>query len=230
MKTALNTPQIRSYLEQHGMTEVFSEELLGHMVLTTFERGEAIAPLNEPLAHFYLLMKGKVKIYSLQENGKKVLIRFYRPMSIIGDLEYISDYPVKAVVEALESTTLISIPMDVLRAHTLDCPRFLRFVISNLSQKLFTWSNMAGLNLVYPLENRVASYLVSISELSDQNRLDEIRVTSLEEMADMLCSSYRHLHRILESFEARGIIARNRSNIRIIDFEQLKSLSVGIFE
>ncbi len=230
MKTALNTPLIRQCLDQYNMTEVFSEELIRQMVLTTFERGEAIAPLNEPLANFYLLMKGKVKIYSLQENGKKILIRFYRPMSIIGDLEYISDYPVKAVVEALETTTLISIPMAVLRAHTLDCPKFLRFVISNLSQKLFTWSNMAGLNLVYPLENRVASYLVSISELSDQNRLDEIRVTSLEEMADLLCSSYRHLHRILESFEAQGIIARNRSNIRIIDFEKLKSLSVGIFE
>jgi CRP-like cAMP-binding protein len=120
--------------------------------------------------------------------------------------------------------------MDILRDHTRECPQFLRFIITNLSQKLFTWSNMAGLNLVYPLENRVASYLVSVSELSDQNRLEEIRVNSLEEMADLLCSSYRHLHRILEAFEKDGIIARNRSKIRILDFERLKSLSVGIFE
>lgn len=230
MKTTLNPQKIQAYLEHYQMTDVFSEDLIRQMTLSTFERGEALAPLNEPLAHFYLLVAGKLKIYSLQENGKKVLIRFYRPMSVIGDLEYISNYPVKAVVEALESTTLISISMETLRAHTLNCPKFLQFVISNLSQKLFTWSNMAGLNLVYPLENRVASYLVSISELSDQNRLDEIRVTSLEEMADLLCSSYRHLHRILEDFETKGIISRNRSNIRIIDFDKLKSLSVGIFE
>lgn len=230
MRTTLNRSQIHAYLEKYHMTEVFSEALIDLMTLSTFDRGEAIAPLNEPLSSFHLLVEGKVKIYSLQENGKKVLIRFYRPMSVIGDLEYISNYPVKCVVEALETTTLITIPMDVLRTHTLECTKFLRFVIGTLSQKLFTWSNMAGLNLVYPLENRVASYLVSISDLSDQNRLDEIRVTSLEEMADLLCSSYRHLHRILESFEAQGIIARNRSNIRIIDFDKLQSLSVGIFE
>lgn len=230
MKTAVNIPLAQSYLERYQMTDVFSEELIHRMVLSTFERGESIAPLNEPLEAFHLLVEGKLKVYSLQENGKKVLIRFYRPMSVIGDLEFLSDYPVKAVVEALEPSMLITIPMEILRAHTLECPKFLRFVIANLSQKLFTWSNMAGLNLVYPLENRVASYLVSISELSDENRLDEIRVTSLEEMADLLCSSYRHLHRILEAFESAGIISRTRSNIRILDFEKLKSLAVGIFE
>lgn len=230
MKSAMNLPVITGYLEKYQMTEVFSESLIEHMTLTTYERGESIAPLNEPLTHFHLLVEGKVKIYSLQENGKKVLIRFYRPMSVIGDLEFISDYPVKCVVEALEVTTLITVPMAVIRAHALECPLFLRFIISTLSQKLYTWSNMAGLNLVYPLENRVASYLVSISEISSQNRLDELRVTSLEEMADLLCSSYRHLHRILESFESQGIISRHRSKIRILDFDKLKSLSVGIFE
>lgn len=230
MRTTINPQQIHAYLEQYRMTDVFSEDLISEMLLTTFERGEAIAPLNEPLMNFHLLVEGKLKIYSLQENGKKVLIRFYRPMSIIGDLEYLSDYPVKAVVETLETSTMITIPMETLRKHTRDCPKFLRFIIAHLSQKLFTWSNMAGLNLVYPLENRVASYLVSISELSDKNRLEEIRVSSLEEMADLLCSSYRHLHRILEAFEAEEIISRNRSKIRILDFEKLKSLSVGIFE
>lgn len=230
MKSAVNPQMIRDYLEQYQMMDIFSDDLISHMVLSTFSRGENIAQLNEPLTSFHLLVEGKLKIYTLQENGKKVLIRFYRPMSVIGDLEFVSDYPVKAVVEALETSVLISIPMDILRSRTYECPKFLRFVIANLSQKLSTWSNMAGLNLVYPLENRVASYLVSISELSDSNRLDEIRVTSLEEMADLLCSSYRHLHRILEGFQAQGIISRHRSNIRILDFERLKSLSVGIFE
>lgn len=230
MKTLVNPTAVKKYLEAYSMTEIFAAPLMEQMTLSVFERGESIAPLNEPLAHFHLLVEGKVKIYTLQENGKKVLIRFYRPMSVIGDLEYLSDYPVRAVVEALEQTTLITIPMAVLRENTLDCHRFLRFVIGTLSQKLYTWSNMAGLNLVYPLENRVASYLVSITEISDENRLDEIRVNSLEEMADLLCSSYRHLHRILESFEAQGIISRKRSKIRILDFEKLKALSVGIFE
>lgn len=230
MKSNHDSRLVRHWLDLYDMADIFNDELIDEMTLSLYERGEAIAPLNEPLKNFHLLVSGKVKIYSLQENGKKVLIRFYRPMSVIGDLEYLSDYPVKAVVETLEPTTLITIPMDTLRAHTGECPKFLRFIITNLSQKLFTWSNMAGLNLVYPLENRVASYLVSISELSDSRRLDEIRVNSLEEMADMLCSSYRHLHRILEAFEAKGIISRQRSNIRILDFDGLKALSVGIFE
>lgn len=230
MRTDVNPSQVWNWLKQYQLCDIFEEELIRNMTLSTFDRGEVLAPLGEPLAHFHLLVEGKLKIYSLQENGKKVLIRFYRPMNVVGDLEFVSDYPVKAVVEALETSTLITLPMSLLREKAGSCPKLLRFLVGSLSQKLYTWSNMAGLNLVYPLENRVASYLVSISELSDQNRLDELRVTSLEEMADLLCSSYRHLHRILCAFEAQGILARNRSNIRILDFNRLKELSVGIFE
>lgn len=221
---------IENYLLEHNMQNVFSKEVLSAMTLTTLPKGEALTTLNEPLVSFHLLVEGKVKIYTLQENGKKVLIRFYKPMSVIGDLEFLSDYPARCIVEALEPTLLITVPMDLLRASAMDCPVFLRFIVQTLGHKLYTWSNMAGLNLVYPLENRVASYLISISEISDKQRLAEIQVNSLEEMAEMLCSSYRHLHRILESFEAQGIISRNRSKIRILDYPTLKSLSVGIFE
>jgi len=230
MRTQKNAKQIQRWMEQYQLDSVFEPKLIEQMTLSVFERGEVIAPVGEPLAEFHLLVDGKLKVYSLQENGKKVLIRFYRPMNVIGDLEFVSDYPVACVVEALETSTLISISMPLLREEAGNCPKLLRFVVGTLSQKLYTWSNMAGLNLVYPLENRVASYLISISEISDQKRLDEIRVNNLEEMADMLCSSYRHLHRILTEFEAEGIISRNRSKIRILNFEQLKSLSVGIFE
>ena len=230
MEIAKDYERIKHYLDAFEMSDVFSDELIEQMTLTTFEKGEDIITLDTQMENFYILVEGKLKVYTLQENGKKVLIRFYNPKSIMGDLEYLTNYPIKAIVESLRHSTLITVPMDILKKHTIDCPQFLRFVIQNLSHKLYTFSNMSSLNLVYPLENRLASYLVSISEISSHDRINEIKVYNMEEMADLLCASYRHLSRVLSDFEQRGILIRNRGNIKIIDFDTLIDLSVGIFE
>lgn len=230
MKTSKNTTLIKEYLHNFEMSDVFSNELIEEMTLSHYAKGEDIITLGDTMTNFYILVEGKLKVYTLQENGKKVLIRFYNPKSVMGDLEYLTDYPIRAVVEALRPSTLITIPMEDIRQYTYECTHFLRFIIQNLSHKLYTFSNMSSLNLVYPLENRLASYLVSISEINHQERIDEIRVCNMEEMADLLCTSYRHLSRVLNDFERRGILLRNRGNIKITDFDQLESLSVGLFE
>jgi len=225
-----NNSLIKDYLNKFEMSDVFSDELISHMTLAHYLKGEDVIKLSQEMDNYYLLVKGKLKIYTLQENGKKVLIRFYTPMNVLGDLEYITDYPARTIIEALQDSTLISVPMKIIREHTYDSPEFLRFVIKTLSHKLYTYSTMSSLNLVYPLENRLASYLESISQLENQERIDEIRACNMEEMADLLCTSYRHLSRVLSDFENRGILKRNRGKIKILDFNKLQDLSVGLFE
>ncbi len=221
---------VPGYIEKFQLNEVFSDELTQRMELRVFKKGEHLVRIGEPLQHFFLLVEGKLKIYTLLENGKKILIRFYRPLSAIGDLEFLSDYPPNAAVEALEQSCVITIPMKDIRHYTLECPKFLRFVIRQLSHKLYTYSKISSLNLVYPLENRVASYLWSVSQIDENKRLEEIRVSSLEELASLLATSYRHLSRVLNKLDAGGIISRHRGNIKIIDFSQLEELAVGLFE
>lgn len=230
MNSEKNYNLIKSYLIQYEMYEIFSKKIIDHMSLVHYEKGEDVIKLGQTMDNYYLLVEGKLKIYTLQENGKKVLIRFYNPMNVLGDLEYITNYPARTIIEALQPSTLISVPMGIIRDDTYDSAEFLRFVIKTLSHKLYTYSSMSSLNLVYPLENRLASYLESISQIDNNERIDEIRACNMEEMADLLCTSYRHLSRVLRDFEARGILMRNRGQIKILDFKKLQSLSVGLFE
>lgn len=230
MNISNHQTEIISYLKLFNMDQVFTADLIKHMSLVHFKKGEEIINLNSQIDQFYILVEGKLKVYTLQENGKKVLIRFYNPQSIIGDLEYTTDYPAKAIIETLRDSTLITISIDILRALTYDNPMFLRFIIKNVSHKLYTYSNMASLNLVYPLENRLASYLVSINDITINKQIDEIKVCKMEEMAELLCVSYRHLSRVLNTFVEQGILLRNRGQLRIIDFKQLLNLSVGLYE
>ncbi len=221
---------ISKYIETFELDDVFNDDLVKRMELRTLARGEHLVRIGEAIDYFYLLVEGKLKIYTFQENGKKVLIRFYRPLNAIGDLEYLSEYIPNAAVEALEQSKVLSIPMKELRHYTHDCPKFLRFVITQLSHKLYTYSKISSLNLVYPLENRVASYLWSVSQIDDNRQLEEIRVNSLEEMANLLATSYRHLSRVLNKMQTNRVISRTRGNIKITDFKQLEKLAIDLFE
>lgn len=222
--------ELSTYTQQFSLTEVFDQDLLDRFELQSLKRGEIICSPDEPLEKFHLLVEGKLKIYTQQENGKKTLISFYRPLSVIGDLEFQTGYQPNAIVEAQEASKVLSAPIGFVRDHTRECPRFLRFVIKQLSHKLYTYSRIATMNFVYPLENRVASYLHSLIVIDDDQRLEEIRVNSMEEMANLLGTSYRHLSRVLKSLEERGILQRNRGKLQITNFEALNLLSIELFE
>ncbi len=103
--------KIREYISKYDLNPYFSEELINHMTLVKFDRGEDIITLGSKMDYYYLHIEGKLKIYTLLENGKKVLIRFYSPLSVLGDLEYSFDFPCRAFVEALTPAELIAIPM-----------------------------------------------------------------------------------------------------------------------
>ena len=80
-----------------------------------------------------LLVDGKVKIYTLHEDGKSIL---------------------------------------------------LKFVIENLSSKLYSNSNSTSINLLYSLESRLASYLLSMSDSQNNapNYL-EVNIPKLTEIS-----------------------------------------------
>ena len=230
MKATKDVQRIRKYLTQYELTPYFSDELVEHMRLASFDKGENIVTLGDQMDYYYLHIGGKLKIYTLLENGKKVLIRFYSPLSVLGDLEYSFDFPCRAFVEALTPAELIMVPMDTLRELTKNNAEFLRFLNETVSKKHYTFSVVSFMNLTYPLENRVASYLDSISQGVNYRTIDEFKTCTLGEMADLLCTSYRHLSRVLNDFEQKGIIERKRGNIRIVDFGKLESYSWGLFE
>ena len=134
-------------------------------------------------------------------------------------------------VTSVNETTMIGIDVNRIRELALDDPAFLRFVIDNLSQKLYSTSNTLAINLLYPLETRLASYLISItSDENNMKRIEEIQTSNLTEMASLLGTSYRHINRVLKSFSDRGIVKRKNRRLMITNYEKLRSLSAELYE
>lgn len=218
------------YLDKFNILNNFSVDIKPYLKLYKIERGDNVYAVNELIDNFYFLVNGTLKVYFVAENGKTILLRFIKPMGICGDLEVGIERTVRTTVCAVTDCHLIGIDINELKRVTQDDPVFLRYIIDSLSHKLYAVSNAMAINLSYPLENRFAGYLISISSKIDDKRVQEIKTFDLREIATMLGTSYRHLCRVIKDFSDSGLIEKKRSQLIIRDFEALEKLSGGYYE
>ncbi|KAB3529246.1 helix-turn-helix domain-containing protein [Alkaliphilus serpentinus] len=222
----INNPQLLStYLEKYNIQSVFTSDMLQYMELFEFQRGQSICKPMDEMPYFYFHVKGKLKVYAMADNGKSVLLRFNKPLSILGDVELLDERLVKCYVDSSDNSHLIGIRLEHLHKYAFDDPVFLRFIIKNLSYKLYTISNASSINLLFPLENRLASYLLSITSDEYDSRVKEIKTNNLGEMASLLGCSYRHLARVIKAFENAGIVKNEKKKLTVLDFSKLRELA-----
>jgi CRP-like cAMP-binding protein len=226
MTTFPNQDLLHDYIKQYSLDTLFETDMSRYMTLLYFPKGDFICESSDKLDSFYFLVSGKLKTFTLLDNGKSLLLRFSKPLGVIGDLEFLSRLPVRCHVEAQIDSYLIRIHFSDLYQHAYNDPTFLRFIISHLSYKLYTASNAASLNQLYPLENRFASYLLSINtDENNETRIEEIKANKLTEIAMLLGTSYRHLNRVIRQFREESIISQDKGSLKVLDLPKLRTLA-----
>ena len=228
MKRISNPNIITSYIQKYKLDEILNVDMIKDMELFSFSKGELICSKDSELKHMFFLVEGKIKIYTLHDNGKSILLRFNHPLSILGDVELLTNYKVLCNVESINESILIGIQMDKLRGYACNDTIFLKFIIESLSTKLYSISNSTSINLLYSLESRLASYLLSIGDNKyNISNFLEVNIPKLTEIAPLLGTSYRHLNRIVNEFINKDIIQKNKSIILIKNPQKLKELAQG---
>lgn len=59
-----------SYLKAHELENVFHQKLISHVSLWRYEQSELICSKGDQREHLYLLVKGKLKIFTTTKEGR----------------------------------------------------------------------------------------------------------------------------------------------------------------
>lgn len=223
--------KLEYYIAKYKMEDIFDKNMKKYMELILFNKNDHICRSTEKIEYFYFLVEGKVKVYTLLKNGKSLLLQFYKPLNIFGDIEFVDIDKTSSNVQAMESTLCIGISMEKLRRNALDDTKFLKYICRSLGSKLDKFSKFSSINLLYPLENRLASYILAITPISDNlSNTDGIFTYKLTEMADLLGTSYRHLTRTINKLCNEKIIKKEKDSIIILNRDLLEGLACDIYE
>lgn len=219
------------YINKYKLTSMFTNDLRSHMELILFEKGEHICKENEKLEYLYFFVKGKGKVYVNLKNGKSLLLCFYYPLTLLGDLEIVNNCDTSTNVEVLEDSYCIALKLNDVRDILVTDAKFLRYTCESLAKKLQRSSNNSSINLLYPLENRLASYILATSEeIIIDNKKIHIFNEKLTELAELLGTSYRHLLRTLNTLVNKGVIYKSKEYYIITDYILLKKLSSDLYK
>ena len=215
-----NKKIIEEYVFKYNINDIFTVDMRPFMELLLFKKDEYICRENDKLNYLLFFVDGKAKVYLTLSNGKSLLLCFYQGFMVLGDLEMVNSEPVTTNVQVIEDTYCIGIPKEKVETYLLGDAKFLRYICNSLSEKLNRCSKNSSINLLYPLENRIASYMLATGENRDE---------SLTEISELLGTSYRHLLRTLNNMCQKGLIKRNDTGFEIIDKKVLIKLASDLY-
>lgn len=232
MRRITNQTELDNYIEKYNIEDFFGIDMKKYMELHIFDKRSHLFKINEQVDYFYFLVEGKIKIYTVLKNGKSLLFRLYKPLNIIGEAEFIDCNTASSNIEAMTECLCIGISMSNIRKYAVNDPTFLKCMCKSLGKKFMSSSIASSINILYPLENRLSSYLLAIApENSEFSNLNGGIITDkFTEMADLLGTSYRHLIRTINKLCDEKIIRKEKNSIVILNISALETLAGDLYK
>lgn len=221
--------RIDAYYRQYRLDRFIPPSLIGHFSLQHYQKGQPICEIGRPIDSLSFLVAGNAKVFMPMENARQLLLCFYQPLQMLGDLEIFEANPRTVTgVEALTACTCLKLARETVLAQLGDNPVFLRALCLSLGRKLGRVNRNSALNMLHPVENRLASYIIGTASRA-AGRPPEFS-GNLTRIADFLGTSFRHVHRTLQGFCARGFLAKERTRYTILNEAELQRRASGIFQ
>lgn len=232
MKEIKDPDLLETYLTQHEIEKVFHEPLRPHLGLYAFDPGEELCSQGERADMLYVLVKGKIKIYTTSPAGRTLVISFKNPLEVVGDIEYVRGLNIINTVEAVSPVTVIGISGKMLKRYGDDHAPLLRFMLDIITKKFYIKSDFLSFNLMVPVEVRLASYLLSVCyDESDAGFEGRLSTSALTDTANLIGTSYRHLNRVIRKLSEKGLVERSGGYLHVRDRFRLEQLAErGLYE
>ncbi len=217
-------------IDTYQVAEMFSVDMRPYMGLFHFGRNEYICRQGEEIGQLYIFLYGKAKVTSNLSSGKSLLLDFYRNTMLLGELELLMEQEAASSVQAIEDCYCLGIPIDIARDKLLSDPKFLLVAGRSLGRKLERIAKNSSINLLYPLQNRLASYMLVTGKRSDMEGVENLVFkANLSQTADLLGTSYRHLLRTLEDFRVMGLLVKEGRTYMAEDITALERVAGDLY-
>ena len=221
---------IEKYYNELNMQEIFINDVTKHMKLLKFDKYEYLSREEEDLEYLLFFIQGKAKVFKTLPNGRNLLLAFYNSIRVIGDIEIVKNQSATSTIQALSTCYCLAIPMKKARLELTNDRKFLKFTCESLAEKLAAVSMNSSINLLYPLENRLASYINEFLTNDEDSNIYIDFDENLVNIAELLGSSYRHLLRTLNTLSKKGVLEKEDGKYKVINKVLLEELAGDLYQ
>jgi CRP/FNR family cyclic AMP-dependent transcriptional regulator len=191
-----------------------------------FARGQPLMYEGQVSSDVFVLRRGRVKVFVMAA-GRETVLAFRGPGDVIGEQSGLDDGPRSASVIAVEPVEAVVVSGAAFRAFLDETPGAALAIARELSMRLrdadAKRAEFGSLNSI----GRVAGRLLELAGSGEEEGALTVSIPlSHEELAGWVGASVPSVDRALATMRSLGWIETRRRQIRILDADAVRSLTV----
>jgi len=209
-----------------GLPEQALRMLEGILKEREFLRGENIFTEGGESTGFYIIIKGRVKVYKLSAEGKEQILHIAGSRELLGAVSVFSGGPYPAHADAMEKTKALFFPRKDFLALIQKEPSVVMNMMANLSMRLQHFTRMIEDLSLKEVPGRLAAYLLYLCKRTECRNVVEMDI-SKGQLASLLGTIPETLSRILRRMSEKGILKVSGRKIRLLKKKELNDIVNG---
>ncbi len=181
-------------------------------------RSDVVFGENAEADACYVVVDGRIAISNKSFAGRESMVAIMERGDLFGEMGLFDGLGRSAEARALEQSSVIRIPYDVLRSVWETKPELLWSVVRLLSQRIRSTDEALADAFFLDVTGRTAKHLL---ELAGENEEFEIPITQ-EELAGLVGASRERVNKAIASFLRLGWIEQNDRAYRILKRRELE--------
>lgn len=173
---------------------------------------------------FYMVEKGRIKVFKLSFEGKEQILHIYGPGHLFGEVPAFSGKNFPASSMALEKTRIIFLPRDKFVRLITDTPGLSMNLLADLSMRLRDFTVQIENLSLKEVPARLAAYIITLS--NEQKNSDKVVLPiSKAQLSNLIGTTPETVSRIFKKMMAAALIDVQTKTIIIKDMDGLADLS-----
>jgi CRP-like cAMP-binding protein len=189
--------------------------------MTTCEKGRVFYRPEETGEILFLLKQGRVQLYRISPEGKKLTIATLGPGSIFGEMSMIGQGMYNTFAEAIEECTLCVMSRNDLERILIVKPQIGLRIVETLGRRLREAEARLEDIAFKNIPARLASLLLRLHE----EQGDTIEGYTHQDLAEMIGTYRETTTQTLNDFKRDGLLDIGRKRLMLYDLEGLRAIA-----
>ncbi len=198
-----------------GLSEAEHGLLLQAAVRRTYPRHTLLLQMGDPGERFYLLRKGRAKVFLGNDDGREVILAILNPGDFIGEMALLDNEPCSASVMTLEKSEFVSIGKAEFQKVLASSPDMAANLLEVMARRLREADRQIELLALNDVRTRVENVLRGLAELENGALVVPARLTH-KDIAAMVGASREVVTRALRTLEDNGAVRVEGRRITLV--------------
>ncbi len=213
-----NTAVLRGTALFSALSDGELESFAARTLTRSYAAGELVFSEGEPCAGFYIVAKGRGRIFKISQAGREQVLSIEGPGGSIAELPVFDGGPYPASLSAVDPSELLFISRTDFRALCLEYPAVALKILQVVGARL---RKLVG--IIEELSFTTVRHRLILREAGNEHRGKFTLAVSHQELAAQIGTVRELVSRNIARLQAQGLIAISGHEVTVLDREGLET-------